>query len=122
MLRLRPYKKQDAETIVSWIGDEKMFRLWSGDRYNKYPIFAEDMNRFYTECEEQGDFYEMTALDETGIVGHFTLRMVEENPFLCFAIIDPKKRGVGFGKEMLSLALRYAFEILRVTKVSLNVF
>lgn len=122
MLRLRPYKKQDAETIVSWIGDERMFRLWSGDRYNKYPISAEDMNCFYTECEEQGDFYEMTALDETGIVGHFTLRSVEENPYMCFVIIDPKKRGIGFGKEMLSLALRYAFEILRVAKVSLNVF
>lgn len=122
MLRLRPYKKQDAETIVSWIGDERMLRLWSGDRYNKYPISAEDMNRFYMECEEQGDFYEMTALDETGIVGHFTLRLVEENPYLCFVIIDPKKQGIGFGKEMLSLALRYAFDILRVTKVSLNVF
>lgn len=122
MLRLRPYKKQDAETIVSWIGDERMFRLWSGDRYNKFPITAEDMNQFYMECEEQGDFYEMTALDETGIVGHFTLRSVEENPYLCFVIIDPKKRGIGYGKEMLSLALRYAFEILRVAKVSLNVF
>lgn len=122
MLRLRPYKKQDAETIVSWIGDERMFHLWSGNRYHKYPISAEDMNRFYMECEEQGNFYEMTALDETGIVGHFTLRSVEENPFLCFVIIDPKKRGIGFGKEMLSLALRYAFEILRVAKVSLNVF
>lgn len=122
MLRLRPYKKQDAETIVSWIGDERMFRLWSGNRYNKYPISAEDMNHFYMECEEQGDFYEMTALDETGIVGHFILRLVEENPFLCFVIIDPKKRGIGYGKEMLSLALRYAFEILRVVKVSLNVF
>lgn len=122
MLRLRPYKKQDAETIVSWIGDERMFRLWSGDRYNKYPISAEDMNRFYMECEEQGDFYEMTALDETGIVGHFILRLVEENPYLCFVIIDPQKQGIGFGKEMLSLALRYAFDILRVTKVSLNVF
>lgn len=122
MLRLRPYKKQDAETIISWIGDERMLRLWSGDRYNKYPISAEDMNRFYMECEEQGDFYEMTALDETGIVGHFTLRSVEENPYLCFVIIDPKKQGIGFGKEMLSLALRYAFDILRVTKVSLNVF
>lgn len=122
MLRLRPYKKQDAETIVSWIGDERMLRLWSGDRYNKYPISAEDMNRFYMECEEQGDFYEMTALDETGIVGHFTLRSVEENPYLCFVIIDPQKQGIGFGKEMLSLALRYAFDILRVTKVSLNVF
>lgn len=122
MLRLRPYKKQDAETIVSWIGDERMFRLWSGDRYDKFPISAKDMNHFYMECEEQGDFYEMTALDETGIVGHFILRSVEENPFLCFVIIDPKKRGIGYGKEMLSLALRYAFEILRVTKVSLNVF
>lgn len=122
MLRLRPYKKQDAETIVSWIEDERMFRLWSGDRYNKYPISAEDMNLFYMECEEQGDFYEMTALDETGIVGHFILRSVEENPFLCFVIIDPQKRGIGYGKEMLSLALRYAFEILRVVKVSLNVF
>lgn len=122
MLRLRPYKKQDAETIISWIGDERMFRLWSGDRYNKFPITAEDMNQFYMECEEQGDFYEMTALDEMGIVGHFTLRSVEENPYLCFVIIDPKKRGIGYGKEMLSLALRYAFEILRVAKVSLNVF
>lgn len=122
MLRLRPYKKQDAETIVSWIGDERTLRLWSGERYNKYPISAEDMNRFYMECEEQGDFYEMTALDETGIVGHFILRSVEENPFLCFVIIDPQKRGIGYGKEMLSLALRYAFEILRVTKVSLHVF
>ncbi len=122
MLRLRPYKKQDAETIVSWIGDERMLRLWSGDRYDQFPISAKDMNRFYMECEKQGDFYEMTALDETGIVGHFVLRSVEENPFLCFVIVDPKKRGIGFGKEMLSLALRYAFDILRVAKVSLNVF
>lgn len=122
MLRLRPYKKQDAETIVSWCGDEKAFRLWSADIYDKFPISAEDMNRFYAECEESGDFYEMTALDETGIVGHFTLRSIEENPFLGFVIIDPEKRGVGYGKEMLSLALRYAFEILRVEKITLRVF
>lgn len=120
MLRLRPYKKQDAETIVSWIGDERMLRFWSGDRYDQFPISAKDMNHFYMECEKQGDFYEMTALDETGVVGHFVLRSVEEDPFLCFVIVDPKKRGIGYGKEMLNLALRYAFEILRVVKVSLN--
>lgn len=123
MLRLRPYKKQDAETVVSWVSDEKTFHLWSGDRYHKFPISAEDMNRFYMECEEQGDFYEMTALDETGIIGHFALQFIEENVLrLMFVIIDPEKRGIGYGKEMLSLALRYAFDILRVEKVTLCVF
>lgn len=123
MLRLRPYKKQDADAIVKWIGDEKAFRLWSGEKYDKFPISAEDMNRFYMECEEQNDFYEMTALDETGVTGHFVMQFTGENAlWLMFAIVDPAKRGIGYGKEMLSLALRYAFDILRVEKVALNVF
>lgn len=29
MLRLRPYKKDDAETILSWIKDEKAFYKWT---------------------------------------------------------------------------------------------
>ena len=29
MLRLRPYKKDDAETIMSWIKDEKVFYKWT---------------------------------------------------------------------------------------------
>lgn len=33
MLRLRPYKKGDAEVIVSWLKDEYSFRQWSADRY-----------------------------------------------------------------------------------------
>lgn len=123
MLRLRPFKKQDAKTVVSWTEDERTFHLWCGDRYDSFPISADDMNRYYTECGECGDFYVMTALDETGIIGHFALQFIEENAlFLKFVIIDPSKRGVGYGKEMLSLALRYAFDILRVEKVRLCVF
>ena len=29
MLRLRPYKKEDADTIISWSKDEKAFYKWS---------------------------------------------------------------------------------------------
>lgn len=32
------------------------------------------------------------------------------------------KRGMGYGKEMLKLSLKYAFEILKVKKVTLGVF
>lgn len=125
MIKLRPYKESDAETIVQWLGDERKFRKWCADRYEKYPISAEDMNRLYSRCREKEEFYEMTALDEEGIVGHLTMRFTDEARTvlrLGFVIIDPVKRGKGNGRKMLSLALKYAFEILRAEKVTLGVF
>lgn len=68
----------------------------------------------------------MTAFDETGIVGHFTMRFPDDNSFdeirLGFVIVDDKKRGKGYGKEMLSLAVQYAFDFIKVKKISLGVF
>ena len=39
-----------------------------------------------------------------------------------FVIVDPEKRGQGYGKNMLKLGLKYAKEIFGVDKVSLGVF
>lgn len=39
-----------------------------------------------------------------------------------FIIVDASKRGKGYGKEMLRLALQYAFESVKASKVSLGVF
>ena len=39
-----------------------------------------------------------------------------------FVIVDDAKRGQGYGKEMLKLALEFAFEILKVKTVNLGVF
>lgn len=36
--------------------------------------------------------------------------------------MDDNKRGMGYGKEMLQLAIRYAFDILKVKKITLGVF
>ena len=44
MLRLRPYKPSDADAILGWIKNEDVFRKWSADRYDHYPITAADMN------------------------------------------------------------------------------
>lgn len=121
MLRLRPYKPCDAEQIVKWCKDEHAFRQWSADRYAKFPITAEDMNRFYNGLEIWG----FTAFDETGIVGHLTMRFPNgsfDEARFGFVIVDCEKRGMGYGKEMLSLAVRYAFEFIKVKKISLGVF
>ena len=39
-----------------------------------------------------------------------------------FVIVDPEKRGRGYGKAMLRLGLQYAFEIYGAEKASLGVF
>ena len=125
MLRLRPYKKCDAQHIVRWIKSEYAFRQWCADRYDHYPITAEDINAHYEEVACCDDFYEMTAYDESGVVGHLILRFVDESKSelrFGFVIVDDTKRGMGYGKEMLLLAQRYAFDILKAEKIALGVF
>ena len=125
MLRLRPYKACDAATIVSWIGDETAFRKWSADRFSAYPITAADLNRHYEAMADSDSFYEFTAFDGTGIVGHLIMRFTDEKKTVLrfgFVIVDAGKRRKGYGREMLELAIRYAFDILRVEKITLGVF
>lgn len=125
MLRLRPYKKCDAKRVVSWIKDEISFRKWCADRYNKYPINENDINSYYSTMEDLDTFFPMTAFDETGIVGHLIMRFIDENKKILrfgFIIVDDKKRGQGYGKEMLQLSIKYAFEILKIQKITLGVF
>lgn len=121
MLRLRPYKPGDAEHIVKWCKDEYAFRQWSADRYPEFPITAEDMNRLYDNLE----IYGLTAFDETGVVGHLTMRFPRDGfdeVRFGFVIVDCEKRGRGYGKGMLSLAVKFAIEFLKVGKISLGVF
>lgn len=125
MLRLRPYKACDAQAIVSWIKDEFSFRRWCADRFENYPITAKDMNTHYDSLAESDSFFQMTAFDESGVVGHLIMRFLDEEKKTLrfgFVIVDDTKRGMGYGKEMLQLALRYAFDILMVEKVTLGVF
>lgn len=125
MLRLRPYKKCDANAIANWIKDETSFRKWSADRYDKYPICAEDINAHYSAYEDSDSFFEMTAFDESGVVGHLIMRFTDEDKKILrfgFIIVDDTKRGMGYGKEMLQLAIKYASDILRVQKITLGVF
>lgn len=128
-LRLRPYKSCDAKAILTWCKDEAAFRKWTSDRYESFPITAEDMNRKYMDCNgdcmEPDNFYPMTAFDDSGVVGHLIMRFTDEKKSILrfgFVIVDDSRRGMGYGKEMLELALKYSFEILKVEKVTLGVF
>ena len=127
-MRLRPYKPWDAERVLSWVQDEETFRRWTTDRYDHYPIVPADMNRKYFDCNgdcpEPDNFYPMTAVKDGVPVGHLIMRFADEEKATLrfgFVIVDNTKRGSGYGKEMLRLALKFAFEIMKVQKVTIGV-
>lgn len=125
MLRLRPYSASDADYIVNWIKDETAFRMWSADRYEKYPVSADDINKFYEDSDNEGSFWGMTAFDEAGVTGHLTMRFTDDEKKTVrfgFIIVDDARRGKGYGREMISLAVQYAFYILRAERITLGVF
>lgn len=129
MLRLRTYKNCDAKTIISWCKDEISFRKWTSDRYDAFPITETDMNMKYNDlngdCPDPDNFYPMTAFDESGVVGHLVMRFTDEGKKVLrfgFVIVDDSKRGMGYGREMIRLALRFAFEIIKSEMVTIGVF
>lgn len=128
-LRIRQYKPCDAEHIVSWIKDEEALRKWSSDRFGEFPITSEDINNKYLDnngdCVEQDNFYPLVAFDNSGVVGHLILRYTDAEKKIIrfgFVIVDDTKRGKGYGKQMLTLAIKYAFDIFGAEKITLGVF
>ena len=118
MIRLRPYLDIDAERILSWQRDEESFYKWSAGMLGSYPPNRKQFDRL-------GALMRFTALDENEPVGFFTLRnpgeSLEEVRF-GYVVVDPEKRGRGFGRQMLLLGLIYARYIYRASRASLGVF
>lgn len=118
MLRLRPYLDSDADTILSWPMDERAFYQWTAGILGEYPLSKERFDRV-------NGLMRFTLLDEKEPIGFFTLRNPRETPEevrFGFVIVDPRKRGRGYGKAMLKLGLKYAFEIYGAERASLGVF
>ena len=120
-MKLRPFNPNDAETILSWCKDKHTFRLWSADRYEDFPARPQEMMKQY-----KGDnMYPLTAVAGEEIVGHILLRHPSEDKSVIrfgFVIVDDSKRGKGYGKQMLSLAIDYAQQELGAKRITLGVF
>ena len=72
MIRLRQYKASDAKTIVGWCKTEEDFRKWTSDRYDKFPITSEDMNKKYLENNYFDEIKKLKLIGMTGTNGKTT--------------------------------------------------
>lgn len=126
MLRLRPLKKCDETIVFSWITEEKGFYQWFANRVDSFPATTvEEISKDCSCFSEDASVYDMVAFDKTGICGFISMHFCdEENTRLSFdlIIIHPEKRGKGYGKKMVSLAIKYAYDLLQAKEVVLDVF
>jgi len=96
--------------------------MWSADRYEKYPIEPEDINKNYSK---EDNFYPMTLIEDEKIIGHLILRNPDGNKDvirLGFIIVDCSIRGKGYGKKIISEAINFAKNELGAKEINLGVF
>lgn len=124
-MRLRPYiPSNDFDAIKDWVTDERTNAMWSA-KHAPYPLEKTAFDRFLADMYiRHGDCPFVAVTDDGTIVGFICCSVnIESNEaLLAFVIIDPAQRGKGYGKEMIQLASKYCFEILKADTVQLNVF
>ena len=124
---IRPYNKtKDFEYINSWITDARTHTLWSANRLS-YPLSEREFHEFLAVNEaEMGDCGYIFMDDTTSRqpVGFcvFSVKESDNSGFMKFIVADSTKRGHGLGTRMIQTFLKYAFEIVGVDSVRLNVF
>lgn len=124
-MRLRPYIAcRDFEEIKNWITEERMHAMWCANLI-QFPIERENFEKIMEEAAERfGDSPYVATSDEGELIGFFcySVNLDNNEGMLKFVMINPRYRGRGYGKEMLRLVVKYAFEITKAQAVHLNVF
>lgn len=123
-MRIRPYFNKDFDVISRWITDERSHALWCANLM-PYPLERKGFDDLLQQAEERfGDSPFVATTDEGKVVGFFcfSVNLNTNEGMLKFVVVDDTIRNMGYGSEMLKLAVRYAFEIANADVVQLNVF
>lgn len=124
-MKLRVYNAlTDFEFLHNWINDERTHALWSANRI-PYPMISKTLQEVLEKDAQEWGGCAYVATEEDGQpFGFFVLSVNTSNNsgFLKFVIVDKEIRGKGYGTQMIELALKYAFEVVGVSFVQLNVF
>lgn len=124
-MRIRPYIEcKDFNEIRTWISDERMHAMWCANLI-QYPITNENFHKVLGELAQRfGDSPYVATTEDGKLIGFFcySINLETNEGMFKFITTNPVFRGKGYGKKMLQLATKYAFEITNVETVHLNVF
>ncbi len=124
-VRLAPRDpERDAEIESQWTHDAEFQHLVSGAPAR--PLSPGQIKKRYLENDKQKNSFHFAirTRGDDRLIGYVSLRWVQWAHGvgkLSIGIADPRDRGQGYGTEVLSLILRYAFEELNLFRVHATV-
>lgn len=126
MLALVPFTEADIDRLIGWVPTPRDHLLWTASGFD-FPLTREPFRTFLAESVARGDrlFFKAVVVETGEACGHIELGAIDpRNRSLRIGrvLVAPAFRGRGAGAEMMRLALRKAFEELRVHRVELGVF
>ena len=125
MLTLRPYKKCDAETIVTWVGDKHAYYQWSANVLPGYPLSPAQLNDYYERETYNDAYWGLTACLDGRPAGHLIMRYpgpARDCLRLGFVILDPALRGQGYGRRLVEQACLFGHHLAGADRITLGVF
>lgn len=124
-MRLRPYiEAKDFEYLSEWTKEERVHALWSAGHFS-YPLSRENLRNGLDKIARKDAACPYTVTDSDGHpVGFFVYSTdcTDNSGFLRHIVLDGSIRGKGYGRQLIQLALQFAFQCACVSSVSLNVF
>ena len=72
MIRLERFSSDDFEQLISWIKDEELLTMWSGNLF-RFPLTKTSLEWYVknTNISKESDAFVFKAVDEDGqTVGH----------------------------------------------------
>ncbi len=127
LIKLQPFNEGDFSLLIAEIPDARFLLQWGGPKYT-YPLDATQLSDTLANTIGAKPSYlvfKAIGPDTSETVGHIQLMDIDYNAESCIlgrVLIFKKYRGNGFGKEMVQTAVKFAFENLCLSEVTLGVF
>lgn len=116
MLSLRERVDADIVTVMGWVPDERALYLFTGPRL-VWPLTVDQLAAMTVTGEISAW---VMVDDESLLIGHFDLTLVDDTARIGRVIVDPAERGRGYGGALVDLVVERA-RSLGARRVALNV-
>lgn len=123
---LQPFLKSDIKVLISWIRTPDELFMWSADTFT-FPLDEKQLEKHAQEASGPGGRLMYKAVDARTKepVGHIELTRIDRDKgkaSIAYVLVDPERRGLGYGKAMIQNILHECFDQMKLSKVDLFVF
>jgi RimJ/RimL family protein N-acetyltransferase len=125
-MELHPFSRNDFKELISWVRTPDELFIWSATTFT-FPLDEKQLERHYQDAQGSNPRLMYTLVEHrTGEhVGHIELTRIDpekRKTSIAHVLVDPAKRGRGYGEALIQSMLNECFLIMKMSKVDLFVF